>query len=328
MTNTMRALVYERYGAPEDVLELREVPVPVPGPQQVLVKVHVCAFNPLDWHMMTGKPRIARLSFGPLRPRRNTPGNDFAGVVEAVGEEVTRFRPGAEVLGESGVGAMAEFVAVPEEALVDKPATVTFEEAAAAPIAGLTALQALRDWGGMDTGNDVLIVGASGGVGTYAIQIARALGANHITAVCSTGNVEMARSLGADQVIDYTREDYTEHGRQYDVILDGPGNRPLRRNRRLLAPGGTYVLVGGRKGDWVTPFPTIVKNLLANLVGYANTRKGFAERTEQDLTMLRDWLESGVIRSVIDRNYKLEEGPEALTYQGTFHARGKIVVTI
>lgn len=327
MSETMRALFYRRYGDPEDVLALEEIPVPVPGPGKVLVEVRACAFNPLDWHLMTGRPAFARLSFGPFGPRRNVPGNDVAGVVAAVGEGVTRFQPGDEVFGETS-GGMAEMVSISEDNLVSKPSNATFEEAAGVPIAGLTALQGLRDWGGMNPGDDIIIVGASGGVGTYAVQIAKALGAGHVTAVCSTRNVETAHSLGADLVIDYTKQDYIDHGRIYDLVFDGPGARPLRESRRLLKQDGRYVLFGGPKGRWIKPLPTMAKNSLARLVGYADTAGGLAETNQADLIQLRDWLAAGTIRTVIDRVYKLEEGPEALMYQGTFHARGKIVITI
>lgn len=328
MKDTMSALVYERYGDPKDVLEQRVIEVPSVGDDEVLVKVHAAAVNPLDWHLMVGKPALARLSFGMWRPTRSIPGNDIAGTVEAVGSQVTRFQPGDEVFGECFGGGLAEYVAVAEDGLVQKPGHVTFEDAAAIPVAALTALQGLRDWGGMNSGDDILVIGASGGVGTYAVQIAKALGAAHVTGVASTRNVDTARELGADLVIDYTREDYAESGRAYDVIFDVPGNRRLLVYRRLLEPDGIYVLIGGPKGDWITPLPLVAKIQLARRLGIMKTGNGVAARVRSDLELLRDWLAGGHIRPIIDRNYKLSEGADALDYQGTFHARGKIVVTI
>ena len=327
MDRQMRAWVYEEYGPPDEVLALRDVPVPEINTDQVLVRVRAASVNPLDWHYMTGTPRFARLSFGLRRPKRNTPGADVAGVVEEVGANVTRFQPGDEVFGES-IKTLAEYVAVSDRGLVAKPANISFEEAAAVPVAGLTALQGLRDWGGLAAGMTVLINGASGGVGTYAIQVARALGASEITAVCSTRNVDNARDLGADRAIDYTTEDFTLLGDRYDLVFDGPGNRSLSDLRSVLAPGGTHVLVGGPKGGWVQPIPFLIKMKLASLFLDIRAASGTARRTLDDLEILRGWLETKAIRSVVDRNYKLEEVPEALMYQGTFHAQGKVVITI
>lgn len=328
MQRKMKAMVYERFGEPGEVLEAREVGVPPMGDDEVLVKVHAVAVNPLDWHLMVGKPAFARLVLGFRKPRRSIPGNDIAGTVEAVGRDVTEFRPGDAVFGEAFGGGAAEYVAVSESGLVAKPDNVTFEEAAAVPVAGLTALQGLRDWGGMKPGADVLIIGASGGVGTFAIQIAKALEASNITGVCSTHNVETARALGADRVVDYTREDYLEHEGSYDVVFDGPGSRPLLSHRQILEPDGTYVLIGGPKGDWVAPLPRLLAMRLASLFGLMRVGNDTASRNKEDLTLLRNWLETGDIRSVIDRNCKLDEAADALAYQGTFHARGKIVLTV
>lgn len=219
-------------------------------------------------------------------------------------------------------------MAVSPDGLVSKPDEVSFEQAASVPVAGLTALQGLRDWGAMKAGDDVLIIGASGGVGTYAVQVARALGASHVTGVCSTHNVETARALGADRVYDYTRADFAEDDRKYDVIFDGPGNRALAAFRRLLEANGTYVLVGGSKGDWVGPLPRLAAMRVAALFGLMNVGNGVARTDRNDLETLGAWLDSGEIKSVVDRTYKLEEAADALTYQGTFHARGKIIVTI
>lgn len=329
MQDTMRAMVYDRYGEPDEVLEMRQVPVPVVGDHEVLVRVQAVAVNPLDWHLHRGKPYLARLSQGMRRPKRSIPGNDVAGTVEAVGSAVTEFEIGDQVFGEStDGGGFAEYVAVSEDGLVAKPENITFEEAAAVPVAAFTAIQGLRDWGGMRSGDEVLIIGASGGVGTYAVQIAKALGASHVTGVCSTGNVEAARSLGADEVVDYTKEDYADGERSYDLIFDVPGNRRLSVLRSLLKPGGKYVVIGGAKGDWLGPIPRILVMLLGSAIGYMKAGFGVAARSKEDLLLLAEWLETGEIRSVIDRNYKLEEAADAMTYQGTFHARGKIVLTV
>ena len=329
MEATMRAMVYDRYGRPRDVLEQREVPIPEIADDQVLVKVHAVAVNPLDWHLMTGTPALARLSFGVSGPKKSIPGNDIAGTVEGVGKNVTEYRVGDHVFGEApDGGGLAEYVAVSEEGLVSKPENITFEEAAAVPVAAFTAIQGLRDWGGMKPGDDVLIIGASGGVGTFAIQIARALGAGHVTGVCSSRNLETAQALGADEVIDYTKHDFADVGNSYDVIFDGPSNRSVSVYRRLLKPDGTYVMVGGPKGDWVAPLPRLAGLMIGSLLGRMDVGGGTARRSKSDLQILREWLESGTVRSVIDRNYKLEEGAEALMYQGTFHARGKIVLTV
>lgn len=326
MQDTMKAWVYERYGRPGDVLELREIDVPEIGHDQVLVRVKAASVNPLDWHMMTGEPRFLRLLEGLRRPKRKRPGADVAGIVEAVGREVSRFAPGDEVFGQS-VATLAEFVAVSESGLVAKPANLTFEEAAAVPVAALTALQGLRDWGGMEAGESILINGASGGVGTFAVQIAKALGAE-VIGVCSTRNVEQARQIGADRVIDYTREDFVQAGDSYDLVFDGPGNRSLGECSSVLKPGGTYVLFGGPKARWIGPLPRLVGMYVRSILTDLEVGNGIAERDLDDLEILRGMLESGEVTPVIDRNYKLEEAVEALEYQGTFHARGKIVITV
>jgi NADPH:quinone reductase-like Zn-dependent oxidoreductase len=323
----MRAWTYERYGKPDEVLDLREVDVPTVGDDQVLVRVKAASVNPLDWHWLTGTPRLARIMMGIRRPRKRVPGADVAGIVEAIGKDVTRFRPGDEVFGET-VAALAEYAVVSEDGLVAKPSNLTFEEAAAVPVAALTALQGLRDWGGMKAGDRVLINGASGGVGTFAVQIAQALGASEVTGVCSTRNAQTAKELGADRVIDYTREDFTRTGNQYDVVFDGPGNRSLRDLRRILAPGAVHVLIGGPKGGWVQPFPFLLKMKVAGIFFDFKAANDTAERKLEDLETLRSWLESGEVRPVIDRNYKLDEALDALIYQGEFHATGKVVVTV
>lgn len=323
----MKAWVYEEYGRPDDVLELREVPVPEISADQVLVRVEAASVNPLDWHLMTGTPRVARLTFGLRRPKRNIPGADVAGVVEKVGANVTRFQPGDAVFGET-IASLAEHVAVSEKGLVAKPDNITFEEVAAVPVAGLTALQGLRDWGGLEPGEKVLINGASGGVGTYALQVASALGASSITAVCSTRNVELARALGADRVIDYTKDDFTRSDDRYDLVFDGPVNRSVSDLRSILAPGAVHVFIGGPKGAWIQPLPVVAKLRIASMFFDFEAAGGTAQRELADLETLGAWLESGTVRSVIDRNYKFDEVPEAIAYQGEFHARGKIVVTL
>lgn len=323
----MKAWVYQLYGNPSDVLEFQEVSIPNIGDDQVLVRVKAASVNPLDWHLMTGTPRFGRLSFGLTRPKRNVPGVDVAGTVERVGKDVKRLKPGDEVFGETS-GAFAEYAAVAEQDLAMKPANLSFEEAAAVPVAGLTALQGLRDWAKMQAGQKVLINGASGGVGTFAVQIARALGAGEVTGVCSTRNVEAVMELGADRVIDYTEEDFTRTGEQYDLVFDGPGNRSFRDLRRVLAPGAVYVLIGGPKGGWIQPIPVLVKMKVLAMFFDFEAANDVAKSRLDDLQVLGDWLQSGQIKSVIDCSYKLEEIPDALSYQGTFHARAKMVVTV
>ncbi len=247
--------------------------------------------------------------------------------MEAVGENVTRFEVGDEVFGET-IGSFAEFVTASERSLASKPDNISFEEAAAAPVAGLTALQGLRDWGSLREGQKVLINGASGGVGTFAVQIAKALGAGEVTGVCSTRNVEMASQLGADRVIDYTSEDFTRIGDRYDLVFDGPGNRSFGDLRRILAPGAVHVLIGGPKGGWIQPLPMLMKMRMLSMFADFDSANDTARANAEDLETLGGWLNSGEIRSVIDRNYKLDEIPDALAYQGEFHARAKLVVTV
>ena len=255
-TDTMLAMVRDRYGPAAEVLAPRRVPIPAVERNEVLVNVRFSSVNAMEWHLMNGKPYLLRPAFG-LTPRSGVLGADMAGVVAIVGPEVTRFRPGDEVFGDIDAGAYAEYATAREDQLAHKPPTVSFEDAAAIPVAGLTALQGLRDVIGVHPGDRVLINGASGGVGTYAVQIAKVLGA-HVTGVCSSRNVEMATSLGADVVVDYEHQDFTSTSERYDVVFDGPGNRPLRAMKRLLAPGGTYVMVGGPKGSWTGPVMRIL----------------------------------------------------------------------
>jgi NADPH:quinone reductase-like Zn-dependent oxidoreductase len=323
----MKAVVQDRYGAP-DVLELRDVDRPVPADDQVLVRVRAAGANAYDWHLMRGDPYVARLALGPRAPRARIRGRDFAGEVAAVGKDVTGLRPGDEVFGEVD-GTFAEYVCVPDAWVERKPANLTFEEAATLPLAGNTALRGLRDTAGVREGQHVLVNGASGGVGTFAVQIAKVLGAE-VTGVCSARNAELVRSLGADHVVDYAREDFTRDGRRYDVVLDLVGARGITALRRALTPTGTLVLSGGGKpgqfvgaagltlkGVLLSPF---VRQRLRPLVGPAPSRAV--------LVALRELAESGKLAPVIDRTYTLGEAAEAIRYLEVEHARGKVVVTV
>ena len=321
----MKAIVYHKYGSPE-VLELQEIDKPVVKDDDVLVRVHAASVNPLDWHLLTGTPYIARIGAGLLKPKREIPGVDVAGRVELVGRNVQQFQPGDEVFGGSR-GAYAEYVCVPEDRIVLKPANLTFEQAAAVPVAALTALQGLRDKGQIQLGQEVLINGASGGVGTFAVQIAKSFGAE-VTGVCSTRNVDMVRSIGADQVVDYTQEDFTRLGQRYDLMLDAVGNRSLSECRRALSPAAVYVSVGAPVGDWIGPLTHVFKVLLASLVGSQKMVPMLARQTKKDLVTLQGLLEAEAVTPVIDRRYKLSEVPEALQYQGEGHAQGKTVITM
>jgi NADPH:quinone reductase-like Zn-dependent oxidoreductase len=320
----MKAIVQEEYGSP-DVLELREIEEPVVEDDQVLVSVRAAAVNISDWHLMRGIPYMVRAVAGPRRPRQAVPGVDLAGRVEAVGKSVTRFRPGDEVFG-WGKGAFAERACCGEDTLLPKPANLTYEQAAAIGDSAITALNAVRDQGKVQRGHDVLINGASGGVGTFAVQIAKSFGAN-VTGVCSSSNLDLVRSIGADEVIDYTREDFAQAGRRYDVMLDMVGNRSLSDCRRALTPRGTYVLVGVREvGRWLGFAPSM-KTLLSSPFMRQRMRVFLATRNTDDLAVLKELLESGQIEPIIDRRFELSEVPEALRYQGGGHVRGKIVIS-
>lgn len=322
---TMWAMAQDEYGDAAEVLRLREMPVPAIGPDEVLVKVHFSSVNAMEWHLMNGKPYIFRASFG-FRP---TPilGADLSGVVEAVGSGVTGFEVGDEVFGEIWAGAYAEYAKAKEGHLAHKPLDVSFQDAAAVGLAGLTALQGLRDVAGVRRGDKVLINGASGGVGTFAIQIGKALGAE-VTAVCSTRNVDVARSLGADHVIDYTKQDFTATQDRFDVMFDLPGNRPLRDCKRLLAPGGTYVMVGGSKGDWVGPLFRLIGAKLAFLFSDKRDASFTVGSRREDLEQLGQWLSSGKIRPLIEDTCALAEIAAPIDRQGDFHAQGKTVVAV
>ena len=322
---TMRAIVGERYGRPE-VLEFRDVQPPEPADDQVLVRVHASSVNPADWYAVTGF-LPARMGTGLRRPKTAAAGGDVAGRVEAVGAAVTMIRPGDEVFG-TGIGSWAELACAREIRLAPKPPGISFAEAAAVPVAGCTALQALRDHGRLEAGQKVLVNGASGGVGTYAVQLAKSFGAQ-VTAVCSTRNVEQARSLGADRVVDYTREDFTRIGERHDLLLDIAGSRPLGALRRVLTPDGTVVVIGGPMTyRGLGPLVHLGATLATSKLRRGTVRFFVAKIERDDLAYLGSLLEAGTIRSVIDRTYPLAQVPDALSYLGEGHARGKIVVTV
>jgi NADPH:quinone reductase-like Zn-dependent oxidoreductase len=325
--DSMKAVIHHCYGSPE-VLEITEIEKPVPAANEVLVRVKAAAVNPLDWHYMRGTPYIIRLMGSGLgAPTNPRLGADFAGTVEAVGTEVTKFKPGDEVFG-GAKGAFAEYVTVnAERAIAHKPANISFEQAASVNIAGITALQALRDKGRLEAGQKVLINGASGGVGTFAVQIAKALGAE-VSTVCSTRNLEMVRSIGADHTFDYTREDYTQSGRQFDLIIDMVGNHGLLENREVLTPEGIFVGVGGAGGNWIGPLTGPIKAmLLTPFVGQEFT--GLLARLKQeDLVFLADLMAEGKLVPVMGSRFSLEEVPEAIRHSEGGHARGKIVIAL
>jgi NADPH:quinone reductase-like Zn-dependent oxidoreductase len=325
----MRAAVYRCYGPP-DVLKVENIEKPTPADNQVLVRVHAAAVNPLDWHYTRGKPYIMRMDAGVGAPRNPRLGVDFAGTVEAVGNDVKRFKPGDKVFG-GKYGAFAEYVSVAEDgALVLKPANLTFEQAASVGVAAITALQALRDKGRIQPGQKVLINGASGGVGTFAVQIAKSFGAE-VTGVCSTRNVDMVRSIGADQVIDYTKEDFTESAQKFDVILDNVGNHSLLDIRRVLNPKGKYVLIGGGgpdAGPWIGVFVGPIKALVLSKFVSQDMGLFIADLNQEDLTILSDLMQAGKVTPVIDRRYKLSEVAEAMRYLEAGHARGKVVIDV
>ena len=321
----MRAITYREYGAP-DVLELGEVDVPAVGDDEVLLRVGAASLNPYDWHLMRGKPYFVRAQIGLRRPKQTRLGADVAGTVEAVGGNVTEFRPGDEVLGHAA-GAFAEFVAGRPASLAPKPAGVTFEEAATLNIAGLTALQGLRDIGRLEAGRQVLVNGASGGVGTFAVQIARSMGAE-VTAVCSTRNLDLVRSLGAAHTIDYTRDDFTETDRRYDVILDTVATKPPSACRRILQPHGTYVAVGSLSmGDWIGPITFLAGVWLSGVFRSQTMKSILAKANSEDLGTLADMVSAGSVNPVIDRVVPLEDTASAMAYVEEGHARGKVVVT-
>ena len=321
---TMQAVRYRCYGS-TDVLAVEAVEKPEPAAGEVLVKVHAASVNPLDWHFMRGSPYFMRLMSGIGKPEDTRLGVDFAGTVEAVGDGVTRFEPGDEVFGGAN-GAFAEYLTVRESGAVAlKPANVTFEEAATVPVAAITALQALRDKGRLEPGQKVLINGASGGVGTFAVQIAKALGAE-VSGVCSTRNVDMVRSIGADHVIDYKKENYTESDRRYDLIVDMVGNHSPRKNLKVLEPDGILVLVGGGKGDWIEPLKGPLQAMLLSPFAEQQIESLLARLAAEDLATLADFMDKGAVKPVIDRRYALSDVAAAIEYSETGRARGKIIV--
>ena len=328
----MKAFVLGSYGS-SDHLDLTAVDTPVPAADEVLVRVRATSVNPYDWHHMRGEPRVARLMPGTLglrAPKLRILGGDMAGQVEAVGEDVTEFRPGDDVFALLEQGGFAEYVSVPERLLARKPANLSYEQAAAVPMAATTALLSLRDVARIEPGQKVLVNGASGGVGTFAVQIARALGAR-ADAVCSLPNADLARSIGADDVIDYTSQDFTRSGRRYDVLLDIAGSRPVIACRRVLAPRGTLVLIGGPAGRWLQPaghmFSALaMAPLVSQRIAMADTVSCTAKK--QILMTLTTLIEDGKVTPVISRRYPLHDIREAVRYQEQGHAAGKVVVTI
>ena len=323
----MKAIVCLKYGPP-DVLELQEVAKPTPKPDQVLVKIHAASVNAYDWHLLTADIFLVRLMGGGLdKPKKSIPGVDIAGQIESVGSNVKQFKPGDQVFGDISTcdsGGFAEYASVPESLLAHKPTNLTFEESAAVPMAALTALQGLRDAGHIQPGQKVLLQGASGGVGTFAVQIAKSFGAE-VTAVTSPRNFDQARTLGADHVIDYTKEDFTKSGQQYDLIFAANGYHPISDYKRALTPRGIYIMAGG----------TATQMFQAMLLGpWMSEREGkklggvTAQPSQEDLDFMKQIIEAGKVKPVIDRRYPLSETAKALRYLGTGHARGKIVITI
>jgi NADPH:quinone reductase-like Zn-dependent oxidoreductase len=324
----MKAIVQERYGT-ADVLEFRDIEEPAMGDDDVLVRVRAAGCGPDVWHFMAGMPYIARASIGLRGPKVPVRGWDVAGTVEAVGSNVTRFAPGDEVMGTAEQGSFAELASTPADKLVAKPASLTFEEAAALPVSGVTALRAVRDEGRVRAGQRVLVIGASGGVGSLAVQIAKGFGAT-VSGVCSTGKTDLVRSLGADEVIDYTREDFTDGSRRWDLIVDTAGRRSLSTLRRALTEKGTLVIVGGDGGGrWTGGFfrGMLRAPLVSLFVG--QRLRGLATKIEQDdLVTLTQLVEAGTLAPIIDRTYPLIEAPDAITYLAQGHAAGKIAVTV
>jgi NADPH:quinone reductase-like Zn-dependent oxidoreductase len=323
----MKAISYDRYGSP-DVLKWGETAKPAPADDEVLIKIRAAAVNPYDWHFMRGEPYAVRIAAGGLRKPKDTRlGADVAGEIEAVGRNITQFKPGDGVFG-SCKGAFAEYACTSESKLVMKPDNVTFEQAASVPIAAFTALQGLRDKGRIQPGQKVLINGAAGGVGTFAVQIAKSFGAD-VTGVCSTRNVEMVRSIGADQVVDYIQQDFTKSARRYDVILDCVGNHSFSECRRVLNPSGIYVGAGGTSDNWmIGPLTGAIKALMLSWFVSQKQAMVLAKPSKEDLTIMHDLMEAGKVTPVIDRRYSLREAPDAIRYLEQGHARGKVVITL
>jgi len=325
----LKAIVCSKYGTPPEVLQLKEVDTPIPEDDEILVKIHAASLNAGDLVMLKGKSLMIRLMNGLRKPKYKIIGDDIAGTVESVGSNVTMFQPGDEVFGISNFGAFAEYVCVPEDKFFEwsalKPANISFEEAATIPMAAATALKGLRDKGQIQTGQRVLINGASGGVGTFAVQIAKNFGAN-VTGVCSTGKMDMVRSIGADHVIDYTQEDFTRSGKQYDLILDVAAYRSIFNYKRVLSSKGIYVCTGGSMGKWIQAM------FLGPLISIRGSKKlgsaGIAQPNHEDFLYLKELLETSKVVPVIDRSYPLVEIVEAFKYLEEGHARGKVVITM
>jgi NADPH:quinone reductase-like Zn-dependent oxidoreductase len=321
----MKAIVQDEYGSP-DTLRLTEIDRPEIDDDGVLVRVRATSINPLDWHIMRGLPHVVRMSEGLRRPKIRIRGVDLAGHVEAVGSTVTQFQPGDEVFGERAA-ALAEYVSAKEDNFAPKPAGITFEQAAAVPCAAYTALQGLRDKGQVQSGQKILVNGASGGVGTFAVQIAKSFGAD-VTGVCSTRNLELVRSIGANDAIDYTREDFTRNGERYEVILDAVGNRSLSDFTRVLGPDGTLVLAGAADGNWIGPLARPVKAVAVSPFVSQKLVPFLARHSKEDLLALTELIEAGQVTPLIDRTYPLSDAPKAIRYLETRRARGKVVITL
>jgi NADPH:quinone reductase-like Zn-dependent oxidoreductase len=322
----MKAIVYNQYGPP-DVLELKEVEKPIPEDNQVLVKVHAASINYGNVVLLRGEPFLARFAFGLLKPKYSIPGGDISGRVEAIGKSVKQFQPGDEVFGDlsgCGWGGFAEYVAVPENVLAQKPANLSFEEAAAVPMAAITALQGLRDKGKIQSGQKVLINGASGGVGNFAVQIAKSFGAE-VTGVCSPRNLDIVRAIGADEIIDYTKEDFTKKSQRYDLILAVNGYQPISAYKRALSQNGVYVMVGGSEKQL---YQAMLLGPWISMTGSKKMGSILQRPNQKDLVFIKELLESGKVKPVIDRSYKLNEVPEAFRYFEEGHAQGKVVVTV
>jgi NADPH:quinone reductase-like Zn-dependent oxidoreductase len=321
----MKAIVFHNYGSP-DALKCEEIEKPIPGDDEVLIKVRAASVNPLDWRLMRGRPYLIRIMTGLFKPKDARLGVDVAGQVEAVGRNVTRFKAGDKVFG-ACQGAFAEYALASESTLVTKPDNLTYEQAAAVNVGACTALQGLRDAGKIQPGQKVLINGAAGGVGTFAVQIAGSFGAE-VTGVCSTRNLEMVRSIGAEHVIDYTREDFTKSNKRYDLLFDSIGNRSLSEYRRVLNSRGTYVAVGGPDGRWLGPLAIMIKALVLSPFVSQKMVMFISKLSKEDLTSISELIETGKITPVIDRHYGLSEVPEAIRYLEEGHARGKVVIIL
>jgi NADPH:quinone reductase-like Zn-dependent oxidoreductase len=319
----MKAIVYEKYGSP-DVIQFKDIEKPTPKDDEVLIKIHAASVNAYDWHFLTADIFLIRfMGGGFLKPKNTRLGADMAGRIETVGKNIKQFQPGDEVFG-MVKGSFAEYTCAPESALALKPVHTSFNEAAAIPMAAITALQGLRDEGQIRAGQKVLINGASGGVGTFAIQIAKSFGAE-VTAVCSTGNLEQARSIGADHVIDYTKEDFTKNGQQYDLVFAANGYHSLSAYKRALTPKGIYIMAGGSMAQI---FQSMLMGSMMSETGGRKMSGISAKRNQNDLVFIQELFEAGKVKSIIDRQYPLSEAAEALRYLGAGHARGKVVISV